>query len=169
MVSTNRLVRLWQHWVCTTGRAASTYGADGLKRIEQVISDGEKLHSCEIRFVVESNLDSTEVWHHIRPRDRAMHLFGQLNIWDTAQNNGLLVYVLLADRAIEIVVDRSIREVLPDSHWQEVLAQISAAYKAGDFTDSTINALDLISKDLAVHFAPIAGDKNELPNKATLI
>ena len=169
MVSTNRLIRLWRHLVCTTGRAASTYGADGLNRIEQAICEGEKLHSCEIRFVAESNLDSTEVWHRVRPRDRALQLFGQLNVWDTAQNNGLLLYVLLADRAIEIVVDRAIRDVLPDSHWQLVLAQISAAYKANDFTDSTISALNKISKDLAIHFAPVATDKNELPNKASLI
>lgn len=169
MVSPNRLVRFWRHLICTTGRAASIYGTDGLNRIEQAISNGEKLHSCEIRFVVESNLDSTEIWHRVHPRDRAMHLFGQLNVWDTAQNNGLLLYVLLADKAIEIVVDRGIREVLPDSHWQQVLAQITASYKAGAFTDSTIAALDKISKDLAIHFAPIAGDKNELPNKATLI
>ena len=169
MLSTNRLARLWRHFFCTTGRAASTYGADGLSRIERAISDGEKLHSCEIRFVVESNLDSTEIWHRVYPRDRAMHLFGQLNVWDTAQNNGLLLYVLLADHAIEVVVDRAIREVLPDSHWQQVLVQIIASYKANDFTNSTISALNQISKDLAVHFAPVANDKNELPNKATLI
>ena len=169
MHSPNRLVRLWRHLVCTNSRAASAYGADGLHRIEQAIGESEKRHSCEIRFIVESNLDSIEIWRGVQPRARAMHLFSQLNVWDTEQNNGLLLYVLLADRAVEIVVDRAIRSAMPDSHWQKVLSQLTLAYKADDFTNATIKALSEISQDLAIHFAPIAGDKNELTNKATLI
>ena len=169
MSNSNRITRLWKHWLCPTGKAQSTYGTGGFQAIEQAIANGEKRHSCEIRFVVESNLDNSEIWNHVQPRSRAKFLFSQLNVWDTAGNNGLLLYVLLADRSVEIIVDRAIRAVIPDTHWKRIISHLTAAYKSGDFTDSTIRALDAISSDLAIHFPPNPSDINELPNKTTLI
>ena len=169
VTNSNRLARLWRHLLSPTSQVLRTYGTGGLQAIEQAIGNGERRHTCEIRFVVESNLDSSEIWNHVQPRLRAKYLFSQLNVWDTAGNNGVLLYVLLADRSVDIVVDRAISAVLPDTHWRRVIEHLTVAYKSGDFVDSTIRTLDAISMDLAEHFPASSTDVNELSNKTTLI
>src|SRR5690349_5271612 len=79
-----------------------------LAEIETAIRETESLHAGEIRFVVETALDLPELVQDLSPRQRAMQIFGQLGVWDTAQNNGVLIYLLLADHGVEIIADRGI-------------------------------------------------------------
>ena len=65
-------------------------------------------HSGEIRFVVETAFDLPELWRGLPARQRALQVFGQFGVWDTAHNNGVLIYVLMADHAVEIIADRGI-------------------------------------------------------------
>src|SRR6266571_1968737 len=76
--------------------------------IEAAIREVEREHAGEIRFVVETALDMAELVQDIAPRQRALQIFGQLGVWDTEHNNGVLIYLLLADRIVEIVADRGI-------------------------------------------------------------
>ena len=100
------------------------------------------------------------------PRDRAVALFGKLGVWDTERNNGVLIYLLLAERAIEIVADRGLNRLVPAAEWDEIAASMQSAFQAGDFEGGLLRAVDAVDALLVRHFAARPGDVdvNELPD-----
>ena len=87
-------------------------GKDALARIEARVAASEKRHSGEIRVVVEAGLPFSYLRRGATPRERAVALFGKLGVWDTERNNGVLIYLLLAEHAIEIVADRGLNRAV---------------------------------------------------------
>src|SRR5690606_3104073 len=123
-----RLRRIFRHLVTTHYSARHRFSPPVLEAIERTIRDAESRHVGEIRFVVESALDLPELWRELTPRQRAVQLFSLLGVWDTAQNNGVLVYVLLADRDVEILADRGIAERVPQSDWEEICHEMELQF-----------------------------------------
>ncbi len=140
-----------------------------LEAIEAAIRAVEARHAGEIRFAVETALDLPELWGDLAPRRRAMQVFGQLGIWDTAHNNGVLIYVLLADRVVEIVADRGIAAVIAQSEWDEVCRGIELEFAAGRFSEGSVKAVHAVGGLLARHFPPARRDADELPNQPVLL
>jgi uncharacterized membrane protein len=141
-----------------------------LKRLTQRVRTSEQSHSGEIRIFIEAGLPAREFWRS-EPiaqiiRQRALSQFAALRVWDTERNNGVLIYLLMAERAIEIVVDRGVRPHVTDAQWQATMARMSAAFREGRFEDGLTLALDETSVVLAQHFPLAAGQKNpnELPD-----
>lgn len=140
-----------------------------------MVKVSETQHSGEIRIYVEAGLP----WSYLRQRgdmalitrQRALNMFGKLRVWDTASNNGVLIYLLLAERRIEIVADRGLNDLVAPSTWQSLAQSMGSAFKAGDFELGLIQSVHAVTSLLCEHFALSAGQSNpnELPDQPLLV
>jgi uncharacterized membrane protein len=160
------LARLVKHRLFDEDDARRLLGKDALARIEARVAASEKRHSGEIRVVVEAGLPFSYLRRDATPRDRAVKLFGKLGVWDTERNNGVLIYLLLAERAIEIVADRGVNRVVAAAEWAEIAASMQSAFQAGEFEAGLLRAVDAVDALLVRHFPAQPGDVdvNELPD-----
>jgi uncharacterized membrane protein len=141
-------------------------GAGAMERIQQRVAASEKHHSGEIRVCIEAGLPVSYVKRDAAPRERAVMMFSKLRVWDTEYNNGVLIYLLLAEHAIEIVADRGLARHADAAHWQRIAATMGAAFKAGQFEAGLNQAVDAVDALLVQHFplAPGQVNPNELPD-----
>jgi uncharacterized membrane protein len=135
-----------------------------LARIEAAIKASEARHSGEIRFVVEGALDGAPLFRDQPARERALDIFSELRIWDTEQNNGVLIYLLLADRDFEIVADRGIDAKVGAAGWEKICGQMENDFRAGDFEHGVITGIEAVSNLMARHFPAQGSGRNELPD-----
>jgi len=132
--------------------------------IEQAIKASETAHMGEIRFVVEGALDTAPLFGGQSARERALELFSNLRIWDTEHNSGVLIYLLLADRQVEIVADRGINARAGTQVWATICAAMESAFKKSKFEDGVVQGIQAVTQQLTAHFPADAGNRNELPN-----
>lgn len=156
--------RAWRHLFA--GSARRLYPTDRLHRIAAAITDGEATHLGQVCFAVESALPLGAVWSGLDARGRAGEIFSRLRVWDTDANNGVLVYLLLADHRIEIVADRGVAARVDDGQWRAVCAQMETRLRDGDPEAAALEGVAAVSALLARHFPRAAGDdrRNELPD-----
>jgi TPM domain len=165
-----KLLRILKHRWLDERDSARALGPDALKRLEARVHASENAHSGEIRLCVEAGLPMSYLWHDLGARDRAITMFGKLRVWDTEANNGVLIYLLLADHAIEIVADRGLARHVAPEHWQGIVAGMREAFRAGRYEEGLGAAIDAVDAMLARHFplAPGQANPNELPNRPEL-
>jgi len=137
--------------------------------IEKSITGSEQQHLGEIRFVVEGQLDSHHLWHGCTARQRAIELFSQLRVWDTEQNSGVLVYVQLAEKQLEIVADRGISARVAQAEWDAICQEMLRHYGDGHYEAGSTAGLQRITTLLIQHFPGTHKNRNELTNKVTLL
>jgi uncharacterized membrane protein len=142
-----------------------------LDAIEQAIARAEQTHAGEIRFAVETALTPLHIVQGVTPRARALDVFAHLRVWDTEQNNGVLIYVQLADRDVEIVADRGFTGRVAPAEWEAVCRLMEEHFRAGRFSAGSIAGVDAIAQLLARHFpqGPGAASRNQLPDRPTLL
>jgi uncharacterized membrane protein len=140
-----------------------------LQQIERRIGAVELRHPGELRFVAEHALDLGDLMAGMTPRERALEVFSGLRVWDTERNNGVLVYVLHAEHAMEIVADRALARVVPQADWDEVCRRAEAEFRAGRHGAGALIAVDGVAALLLRHFPDAAGDGNELPDQPLLL
>jgi uncharacterized membrane protein len=140
-----------------------------LAAIEQTVKAGETTHSGQVRFVVEGALDGAPLFHDQPARERALDIFSNLRIWDTAHNNGVLIYLLLADRNVEIVADRGIDAKVGTAGWEKICKEMEADFRAAKFESGAIKGIAAVSRLLAAHFPGHGGGPNELPDAPVVI
>ena len=135
-----------------------------VERLTRRVAASERRHSGEIRICVEAGLPISYLWRGAGARERAVAMFGKLRVWDTEHNNGVLIYLLLAERAIEIVADRGLSRHVPPAEWQAIVARMGSAFREGRFEDGLTQALEEVSALLVQHFplAEGAANPNEL-------
>ena len=166
----NRFARILQHrWLDDTDSRRALPPA-AVARIEARVTASEQRHSGEIRICVEAGLPLSYLWQRLSARDRAITMFGKLRVWDTEHNNGVLVYLLLAEHAIEIVADRGIHRLAGSAQWQQLIEPMRPALAAGRFEDGLSQAVDTLDRLLVQHFplAPGQPNPNELSNHIDL-
>jgi uncharacterized membrane protein len=161
--------RLWHHLVTDHWSAKRAFSPTALKHIEQTITEGERHHAGQLRFVVEPSLALHAVLRGDAPRQRALEVFGRLRIWDTEENCGVLVYLLLADHAVEIVADRGIHRRVGDASWHSICRRMEAEYRNGKFEEGAIAGVEAINALLALHFPRSSAGVNELPDKPVVL
>ena len=161
--------RIGRHLLEHRWRERKIFPPKVLAAIEQAIKAGEATHAGQIRFVVEGALDGAPLFRDQPARERALDIFAQLRIWDTAHNNGVLIYLLLADRKVEIVADRGIDASIGAAGWQQICADMEREFRTGNFQAGIIGGIDAVSKQLAAYFPHHAGDQNELPDAPVVI
>src|SRR5215467_15176937 len=161
--------RIGKHLVEHHWRAKRIFPPQSLALIEQAIKAGEATHSGQVRFVVEGALDGRPLFHNQPARERALDIFSQLRIWDTEHNNGVLIYLLLADRDIEIVADRGINGKVGTEGWEKICAVLEKEFRAGLFEYGVIRGIQEVSRVLARHFPKQPGQSNELPDEPVVL
>jgi uncharacterized membrane protein len=163
--------RWWRHLFATRVALRRAFSPTVLTAIEAAIHESERTHRGEIRFAIESSLDPRELWAGKPPRARAMEVFAALGVWDTDENNGVLIYVLLADRDVEIVADRGYNLRVTSDQWTEVCHAMERHFAAGDYGAASVQGVRQVGELIAAHFPPLPGgrDEDELPNRPALL
>jgi len=164
-----RMSRLWRHFVTDRGTVRRMFPTSALDRIECAIAQGEKGHTGQVRFAVEAALPLQRVWKHLPPRERALEVFGLLRIWDTEANDGVLLYVLLADRDVEIVADRGIHRHVGDAAWKAISHRMERTFREGGRMEAILRGIEDISALLEQHSPHRAGARNELPDRPVVL
>jgi uncharacterized membrane protein len=163
------LKRFWRHALMNPMRAARAFPATVMDAIQREIASQEKRHGGEVFLVVEAELTASQLWRDLASRDRAREVFAMQGVWNTEENNGVLIYVLLADRRVEIVADRGIdRKVAPDD-WQRIVRAMEERFRDARFEEGALAGVRSVSDLLATHFPVRHGDQNELADRPLLI
>jgi uncharacterized membrane protein len=156
--------------LCTPGWVMRRrFTPEVLTEIENTIAQVEGRHEGEICFAVETSLDLMDLRAGLTPRERALEVFGLMRVWDTEANNGVLIYVLYAERAVEIVADRGIARRVEQSEWTAICGVVEQEFHAGRFRDGALKAVRSVSALIERHFPRSGGDGNELPNQPRLL
>jgi uncharacterized membrane protein len=165
-----RLMRILKHRWIDEADARRAIPPALVEQLARRVAASEKRHSGEVRIYVEAGLPLSYLWRDAKPRERAIAMFGKLRVWDTEQNNGVLIYLLLAEHAIEIVADRGLAQKVDPGTWQAIVRHMGEAFRQGRFEDGLTQALEEVSALLVEHFplAPGAADANELPDEPML-
>ncbi len=140
-----------------------------LADIEKAVKHSEHQHSGELRFAVENALALTQVCRGISARQRAIEVFSTLRVWDTEENSGVLIYLLLADKEVHIVADRGITRRVKQTEWDAVAKAMQKEFQQGDFLRGSLQGIERITALLAAHFPPDANDRNELSDKPVIV
>ena len=156
--------RIIRHLFMGPWRLKRAFPAPARQRIEAAIARVEATHRGQIRFAVEHALDLPLLLRDMSARERAIEVFSQLRVWDTAENNGVLIYLLLADHDVEILVDRGVSDKIPQNIWDAICHDMETAFRAGQFETGVLQGIERISKLLAEHFPAGEASPNELPD-----
>ena len=156
--------RIGRHLLEHRWRLRRIFPPAALARIQQAITSGEAAHAGQLRFVVEGALDGAPLFRNQPARERALDIFSQLRIWDTADNNGVLIYLLLADRDVEIVADRGIDAKVGPEGWEKICRAMETDFRAGNFEAGVIKGVEAVSREMAAHFPRSGAGPNELPD-----
>ena len=162
--------RVLRHRSLDTTDTRRAIPADMVQRLMERVAASEQRHTGEIRIYVESSLPSSYLWRGANTRERAVMVFSKLRVWDTSHNNGVLIYLMLAEHAIELVADRGIDAHVPAQHWQMVVTRMADAFRSNRYEDGLTQALEEVSAVLVEHFPArdTAENPNELPDAPVL-
>ena len=161
--------RIIKHLLVTNWQVRRTFSHSTMDAIGQAITASETSHSGEIRFAVEGALDGLPLFKGQSARDRAIEVFSQLRMWDTQHNNGVLIYVLLADQAVEIVADRGIHTRAGMDEWRAICQQMETAFSKADYKSGALKGIEAVTRSLNSHFPHQGKHVNELPDEPTLL
>ena len=165
-MDTKRLLRhlFTDHWAVR--RALPSVA---MRTIEKTIGEEERRHAGQLRFAVEASLPFRELLRGTRSRERAVECFGRLRVWDTEHNSGVLIYLLLADRRVEIVADRGIHGKVGTAAWDAICGEMQQEFARGQFERGVVLGVRAISDLLAAHFPPSGDGPNELPDTPVVL
>ncbi len=152
------------HWI-----AHRRFPRAAVAAIERAVRAAERGHAGEIRFAVESHLGLAALWRGTSARQRAGELFAELGVWDTEANNGVLIYVLLADRSVEIVADRGISARVSDAEWLAACQLMQIHFREGRYEQGSLEGIRAVAALIARHFPGTHGHKDELPDKPVVL
>ncbi len=167
------IVRFFKHLVSNAWQVRQHFSDEALHNIEQAIKISEAAHEGEIRFVVEAGLHPMEILYKKTPRKRAIELFSLFRVWDAEHNNGVLIYLSLADRDVEIVADRGIHQHVGNADWEHICHQMELQFRQGDFEAGVLQGIANIGALLETHFPHSTSNgmkkPNELPNAPIIL
>ena len=161
----------WLRHLFDIASARRRFPVATLDAIQHAIASSEHRHHGEIVFAVEGTLALRDVLRGMSPRARAEEVFAHLRVWNTERNTGVLVYLLLADHAIEIVADRGVAREIEAAEWLQICATMQQHFRADEYERGAIAGVEAVGELLARHF-PADGNarnKDELPNRPTLL
>lgn len=165
----NRLSRTLRHLRMSTSAGRRAFPQEALADIASAIAAGEQTHRSELRLIVEAAMPVEMVWAGMRNRQRALALFAEHGVWDTEDNCGVLIYINLAERAVDIVADRAVGRCIDGATWNAVCAAMTAGFARGEFRASTLAAIERVNALLREQFPANGPRDNELPDKPLLL
>ena len=170
----NPIIRFFKHMTSGVWQVHKHFSESALHNIEKVIAQAETTHEGEICFIVEAGLHPLEVLHKKTPRKRALELFSLFKVWDTEHNSGVLIYLLLADRDVEIIADRGIHQHVGNAEWERICHQMEVKFRHNEFEAGVIEGIAeisaLVHKNFPIdHKKPTGKKANDIPNKPILL
>ena len=163
------MTRFWKHLVTTHLHTRAIFPPESRRRIAAKIAEEERQHSGEIVFVVEPHLEPLALLRGMSARQRAIDLFSSLRVWDTEHNCGVLIYLLLAERRIEIVADRGVDAHVGAKAWEKLCAAMGRDFAQGRFEEGVFAVIEEVSSHLKTHFPRREDDRNELPDEPVVL
>ena len=164
-----RIGRLLNHLLMPRQRVRRAFPKPALAAIGAAVGEAEKQHCGELRFVVEGGMPLASLWRDETTRQRAVEVFARLRVWDTARNNGVLIYVQLADRRVEVLADRGIAARVAQAEWDGICRGMEAAFKVGDFRRGALEAVEAAGNLLGRHFPAERKTANDLPDAPVVL
>ena len=164
-----QIARALKHLAMPDFVALRPFPAATLDRVEQAIAASERTHSGELRFALEGGMEPLDVLRGLNARERALQLFDTLRVWDTEQNSGVLIYLQLVDRRIEIVADRGINAKVEQAAWDAICRRLETAFRGGGFEAGALRAVAEITELLSKHFPPGSHNPDELPDRPVIV
>jgi uncharacterized membrane protein len=166
----SRALRVLRHLLADPRDVTRTLGAGALERLTARVQASEAHHAGELRLCIEAGLPLSYLRRGASPRERAVMMFSKLRVWDTEANSGVLIYLLLADHAIEVVADRGLNPHVSPAQWQAIVTAMRPALAAGQFEQGLASAIDAVDALLRQHCPRIDGkaDRNELSDAPDL-
>ncbi len=161
--------RLFRHLLFPDWLTRRRFPAGVLGRIEAAVTASERGHTAELRFAVEGALHPGQLMAAMTARERALEVFSTLRIWDTAANNGVLIYLLLADREVEIVADRGLNGLILPEEWEAICREMEAGFRHGEFEAGTLLGIERVDGLLRRHFPATGENPNELPDVPSVL
>ncbi|MEQ1635701.1 MAG: TPM domain-containing protein, partial [Methylococcales bacterium] len=161
--------RWLKHTFIPPWRWRLAFSSNVLLAIEHSITESERQHRGELRFAIENALLPTWVWQGMSGQQRATEIFSTLRVWDTEDNSGVLIYVLLADKEVHIIADRGIAKQVTQAEWNAVAQLMQNQFREGHFRAGALDGINRITTMLATFFPPREQNVNELPNKPVII
>lgn len=162
--------RLTRHLFTTESALKKCFSEATLARISTAIKLAEERHRGEIRFAIEAALEPAQVLKDVTPAQRALEVFSHLRVWDTELNSGVLIYLLFADRAVEIVADRGIHDKTATHHcWENIVHTMEGAFARGQYEAGAIEGIHAVAQELIRYFPADENNPNELPNEVVFV
>ncbi len=161
--------RIIKHLSIGQASVHRSFSRAAMANIERTIAEVEKTHAGQIRFAVEAALDLAPLLAGQSARQRAIEVFSRLHVWDTEHNNGVLIYLLLADRDVEIVADRGVHAKLGQAVWEAVCKEMEAAFRQGRFEEGVIAGIRSVGAHLAQHYPQVGVKTNELSDQPVIL
>lgn len=161
--------RALRHLRSTRSTAERAFPQATLSALAAAIATGERTHRGEVRLVIERALPLSAAWSGVSNRQRAIALFADYGIWDTEDNCGVLIYVNLADRKVDIVADRGIDRKIDAATWQAVCDTMTRGFARGEFEAAALAAIGQVNALLQRHFPSDGARANELPNRPLML
>jgi uncharacterized membrane protein len=161
--------RILRHLAMPSWRVRQCFPKPAMRAIERAIRESERRHRGQICFAVEAALDAGRLWRGLSARERALEVFARLRVWDTEHNNGVLIYLLLADRDVEIVADRGIHACVGADEWERICREMEAHFRAARFEDGTLAGIEAVSALLARHFPGPGAAGENLPDRPVVL
>ncbi len=159
--------RIWRHLISSPGRVRRVLPRSAMQAIERAIRESERTHRGQICFAIEGALDPVPLLRGVTARRRAIEVFSRLRVWDTEHNNGILIYLLLADHDIEIVADRSIHSHVGTEGWEKICRAMESAFREGRFEEGIVAGIRAVGEHLTRHYPGAGG--NEIPDKPVVL
>jgi len=161
--------RFVRHLFTDHQSVARAFPAESMKAIEKAIGEEERRHGGQLRVAVEASLPISDLVHGVGSRARAIGWFGRLRMWDTEHNAGVLIYLLLADRRVELIADRGIHSKVGTAAWEAICGEMQQEFARGQFERGAVIGVRAVSDLLAEHFPPTGEGRNELPDKPVVL
>ena len=166
---TGRCKRILKHMMTTSAAGRRAFPEATLKAIEEAIWRGEQTHGAEVRLIIEPALSIESLCKNVSNRQRALALFALYGIWDTEENCGVLIYVNLAERHVDIVADRNAGRKIESGQWQAICTTMTQGFASGNYHASTLAAIDTLNELLRKHFKSTTGRPNQLPDTPIIL
>lgn len=161
--------RFWQHVAMTPAAARRAFPDATMEAIARAIAEGERRHRGEVCFVIEAELTTGQLWRGLAARERAREVFASQGVWNTEENNGVLIYVLLADHDVEIVADRGIDARVEASEWRAVVEAMEAQFRRGAYEAGALAGVNGVNEMLDRHFPDTHGRSNQIPDRPIMM
>ena len=163
------LKRFWRHVWMSPLTARRCFSDATLDAIQREVVALEQRHRGEVCVVVEAELSTAQLWSELSSRDRAREVFASRCVWNTEENNGVLIYLLLADHKVEVVADRGVDAKVAPGQWQAICHLMETHFRDGRFEAGAIAGVRAVSEVLASHFPAGVQARNELGDRPVLM